>query len=124
MAEYGDQHGVLADKAEAIATTVPQGAEKRRYWEAHIERWQHSGMTQKDYCRDNGLKWSTFHYWRKRIEELSAPMQLIQVAQTPGPTGKERSELMLIIGDHYKIRVGDGFNPATLARLVQTLGQL
>ena len=124
MAEYGDQHGVLADKAEAIATTVPQGVEKRRYWEAHIERWQHSGMTQKDYCRDNGLKWSTFHYWRKRIEELSAPMQLIQVAQTPGPTGKERSELMLIIGDHYKIRVGDGFNPATLARLVQTLGQL
>jgi len=124
MAEYGDQQGVLADKAEAIATTVPQGVEKRRYWEAHIERWQHSGMTQKDYCRDNGLKWSTFHYWRKRIEELSAPMQLIQVAQTPGPTGKERSELMLIIGDHYKIRVGDGFNPATLARLVQTLGQL
>jgi hypothetical protein len=124
MAEYGDQHGVLADKAEAIATKAPQGAERRRYWEAHIERWQHGGMTQKDYCRDNGLKWSTFHYWRKRIEELSAPMQLIQVAQTPGPTGKERSELMLIIGDHYKIRVGDGFNPATLARLVQTLGQL
>jgi antitoxin (DNA-binding transcriptional repressor) of toxin-antitoxin stability system len=124
MAECTDHDVVLADRGEAIATTVPQGAEKRRYWEAHIERWQHSGMTQKDYCRDNGLKWSTFHYWRKRIEELSAPMQLIQVAQTPGPTGKERSELMLIIGDHYKIRVGDGFNPATLARLVQTLGQL
>ena len=127
MAEYGDQQGVLADKAEAIATTVPQGVEKRRYWEAHIERWQHSGMTQKDYCRDNGLKWSTFHYWRKRIEELSAPVQLIQVGPVAGPAGKdplEWSGLMLVIGDHYKVQVGDEFSRATLARLVQTLVQL
>jgi len=127
MPEYSDRHGVLADKAEAIAPTAPQGAEKRRYWQDHIERWRSSGMTQKDYCQKNGLKWSTFHYWRRRLQELSAPVSLVQVAVGPGQSSRVGCDwpgLVLLVGDRYKVRVGDEFNPGTLARLVQTLGQL
>jgi len=84
-------------------------------------------MTQKDYCRKNGLKWSTFYYWRKRLKELSAPVSLIQVALGPGGNsndGQNWPGLVLVIGDHYKVLVGDEFSPTTLVRLVQSLAQV
>jgi hypothetical protein len=84
-------------------------------------------MTQKDYCGQKGLKWSTFHYWKQRLREKSSPLNIVQVSL--GPVGVSNSVqdwqgLVLLIGDLYKVQVGDEFNPATLARLVQALGQL
>jgi hypothetical protein len=127
MTETTEQQAALADEPEAAVTKPPGGAERQRYWQEHIERWRSSGMTQKDYCRKNGLKWSTFHYWRKRLQELSSPVSLIQVALSPGRgsrVGQDWPGLVLLIGDNYRVQVGDEFNPATLARLVQTLGHL
>ena len=127
MTETTEQQVALADEPEAAVTTPARGAERQRYWQDHIGRWRSSGMTQKDYCQKNGLKWSTFHYWRKRLQELSAPVSLIQLALGPGQGSQVVQDwpgLVLVIGNRYKVQVGDEFNPATLARLVQTLGQL
>lgn len=30
---------------------------------AHIEAWQHSGLTQKDYCLRHDIKAHVFRYW-------------------------------------------------------------
>jgi hypothetical protein len=113
--------------AEQESSAAPQrGAARRRYWKEHIERWRSSGMRQKDYCLGNGLKWSTFHYWRKRLQEPPVPVSLIQVSLGPG-TSKgmvDWAGLILLVGDRFKVQVGDEFNASTLARLVETLGQL
>ena len=127
MTEHAGQEVVLADQVKTVTRPSRQGSEKRRYWQSHIERWRVSGMTQKDYCRKNGLKWSTFHYWRKRLRELSRPVSLVQLALGPCRSSKDvrgGAGLVLVIGDHYKVQVGDEFNAATLVRLVQTLGQV
>jgi len=29
---------------------------KRRYWKKHIESWRKSGLGQRPYCRQHGLK--------------------------------------------------------------------
>jgi hypothetical protein len=113
---------------ERESLAAPQrGMDRRRYWKEHIERWRSSGMTQKDYCLGNGLKWSTFHYWRKRLHEPATPVSLIRVSLGPGTDSKDMQDwpgLVLFIGDRFKVQVGDEFNAATLARLVETLGQL
>ncbi|MDR3567682.1 MAG: hypothetical protein P4L43_06600 [Syntrophobacteraceae bacterium] len=30
-------------------------AKRRRFWDKHIEEWKSSGLSQADYCRQNGL---------------------------------------------------------------------
>jgi hypothetical protein len=118
-----EDHGIdpqLTDQTEA----TPKG--RRRQFEEHVRRWRSSGLTQAEYCRRNDLKWSTFNYWRKRLA-TSAAVTLVQV-----PVGFNRNgsgyhpcqELTLVLGDRYKVEIGDNFNPCTLARLVDTLGQL
>lgn len=101
--------------------------DRRRQFEGHIRRWRSSGLTQAEYCRRNDLKCSAFHYWRRRLATSAAAVTLVQV-----PVGLNRNgsgyqpcqELTLILGNRYKVEIGDNFNPSTLARLVDTLGQL
>jgi phage tail protein X len=32
-----------------------------------IAAWQTSGLSKKEFCRQRNIKYSTFHYWIKRI---------------------------------------------------------
>jgi hypothetical protein len=34
-----------------------------------IESWQQSGLSQKQYCRQNNIPYHAFHYWYKRYRE-------------------------------------------------------
>ena len=40
--------------------------DKRDQWERQIERWQASGLTQKDFCLREGLVYATFCYWVRK----------------------------------------------------------
>ncbi len=44
--------------------------QKREHWKQHFTAWQESKLSQKDYCQQYNLSFSTFGYWRK---QLSAP---------------------------------------------------
>jgi len=43
--------------------------DKRQFWEEHIQVWQHSGLSQVEYCRRNNLKNHRWWYWQKRISQ-------------------------------------------------------
>ena len=50
-------------------------SEKSRFWQSHIDLWPTSGMTQAAYCQTHGLKLATFQYWRKRLREMTVPIE-------------------------------------------------
>jgi hypothetical protein len=35
----------------------------------HIEKWQQSKLTQKDYCIQNKIKLAAFHYWLRKYRQ-------------------------------------------------------
>lgn len=101
--------------------------DRRLLWEEHMKQWQSSGLTQAQYCRRNELKLSTFHYWRKRLKEKATAVTLVQVPvgfNSNGRWCRPCQELTLVLGDRYKVEIGDHFNASALARLVDTLDQL
>jgi hypothetical protein len=47
----------------------------------HVTQWRKSGLSQRAYCEQNRISWSTFKNWNKRIqqppkESLFAPIQI------------------------------------------------
>ena len=40
-----------------------------------IEEWKNSGKTQKQFSREQGIKYSTFLYWKKKYRESSTESQ-------------------------------------------------
>ena len=39
----------------------------RGYWQQHIERFQHSGLSGMRYCAREGLTYHCFTYWRHKL---------------------------------------------------------
>lgn len=56
-------------------------SDKAVYWQQHFTDWQQSGLSQRDYCKQHKLTFSSFGYWRKRLKTgVSIPGKLIPVS--------------------------------------------
>ena len=102
---------------------------KQVFWKAHIGAANRSGLSLAEYCRRHGLSCSAFRYWRRKLGKgAGTPVSLVPV---PGVIPQEEShhacnaaDLRLNLKGRFTVEVGDGFSPATLARLVSTLEAL
>ncbi len=103
-----------------------------RFWQAHLSAWQRSGLTQKEYCRRQGLAAWSFSTWKRRLtgkdEQRSAggfvpvvtrrmPYEMVDAVSEVG-----RSPLTLVVADRYRIEIGENFSGETLRRLLALLG--
>jgi hypothetical protein len=67
---------------------------KRRgaqFWQAHVEAWHRSDVTQREYCAKNGLAERAFYRWRRKQKEAlaagGAPLTLVPVGVGTPATG-------------------------------------
>lgn len=42
-------------------------------WQAWLQEFASSGLSQSEFCRRKGLTLSAFHSWRKKLEQVPAP---------------------------------------------------
>lgn len=47
-------------------------APKQQKFFEDIIRWQQSGLSQKAWCEENGIPYSSFHYWYRRFRNQQA----------------------------------------------------
>lgn len=100
--------------------------EKNKFWQSHIESWEHSGITQADYCRRNELSIKVFGYRKRKLcSKAPAAVSFVPVSiKSSYPASVNAgASLRLVVGNGYGIDIGDGFKPDTLRRLLDTIGQ-
>jgi len=72
--------------------------DKKEYMLAQVETWRESGLTQRSYCHQAGIKPATFSYWvrkgKKQQEDLGGFVEI------------ERS--MASLGNNYEITYPNG----------------
>jgi hypothetical protein len=47
-------------------------SERIAYWKEQIQKWSESGLSQKQFCEQNGLKTESFRRWKKSFTEPAA----------------------------------------------------
>lgn len=109
----------------------PRDPEKHRYWGAQVGAWRRSGLTQAEFCRRQGLRRKLFCSWKRRLVPTSvvqdSPARFVAVTVRPEPKGKPivaAAPLTVVTAAGYRVEVGEGFAPETLARLLTTLDRL
>lgn len=120
-------------------------SERENFWSSHWAAWRSSGLSQRAYCREHGLSYSAFGYWRSRVNgrlsEVMAPTPtfipvLFETAgncETLGsvdssvysvPIGSGRGAGIEIRLAHGRAIVVDGdFDDALLARVIRVVEQ-
>ena len=48
---------------------------RETHWQEHIVAWQSSGLSQKAYCDEHGLKSHQLSYWYRKQVRASAPIE-------------------------------------------------
>jgi hypothetical protein len=100
-----------------------------KLWQAHIESWSKSGLTQSEYCRQRQLSRDAFTYWKRRLH----PEQKAEPANNLVPLpfrlpAQDRSKLpvplKLVVGDRFGLEISADFDSALLEKILLTLGRL
>jgi hypothetical protein len=100
---------------------------KRRFWEAHLNQWESSGISQSAYCRQNHLSLHGFIYWKKKRVCPKVTTSLVEWP-VPRPEAVSLSSLgpalSVVIGARYRIEILSEFDPAMLDSVVRVLREL
>lgn len=101
-------------------TNKPTKAEQ---WAAHIERWQESNLSQQEYCKQAGVGYAAFVYWRgKESSKAKAKFVPVKLA-TSKPTSHEAPksiQIKLVTGHVVYIPANLPVND--IAALISALG--
>jgi len=91
-------------------------AEDTPDWSARISAWRTSGKSGAAWCRDNGIGYYQFQYWREKLlrpgqQKKSGQFVQLKVAST---------SLRIEYNDIY-LHVSSGFDPALLRDVISAL---
>lgn len=109
-----------------MSTTNQQRSSKERFWRTMVRQWRSSGLSVRDFCAEQGLSEPTFYAWRRTIAQRDAeaarfvPVQVVP-EEKPAAGHGSACGLELVLGPGRLLRVGPGFDAATLQRLLALL---
>lgn len=97
-------------------------------WKIKLEQWRASGLSGSAWCRNHGISYYVFQYWRKKLEtkksehkqSFSPPAQFIELIEQPSKnfTGIE------IECQGAILRLSKEFDGTTFQRCIQLLRSL
>jgi transposase len=99
----------------------------RDVWEQRVEQWRKSGLGVEDFAAREGIKSRQLVWWRWKLSTspspsaVSAPVQFLPVRVVdvpPRPRGAV-VPLEIALPNGRVVRVPEGFDPATLARVLE-----
>jgi hypothetical protein len=112
-------------ESHCVDSTEPDPHHKRRMWQMHIERWQHSGMSQVAYCSEHELKPHQFTYWKNRFVQTEAGISFVPLRFSQNlPVAVAAPKFNLFTPNGYRIEVGTGFDVLTLKQLIHAVQSL
>ncbi|MBA3012932.1 MAG: IS66 family insertion sequence element accessory protein TnpB [Proteobacteria bacterium] len=100
-------------------TWKEKNQERHTFWKTHLEQWSASGLSQREYCRQNDLIAHRFTYWKIKLKGTHLPVKFVQIP--PEPIRICPSNLKLNIGPGLQIEIPEGFSQVTLELVLATL---
>jgi hypothetical protein len=97
---------------------------KREYWQGHLRQQKTSGLSQRAYCRKEGLSISQFCYWHRKAQTVDSP-QVSSFVEVPVKlTAVSQGSVEIVVDGRYTVRVGAEVSERQLVRVVRALDSL
>lgn len=102
----------------------------RQDWQRLVSRWQTSGLSMKQFCKENGVSPSTFWRWKDRVSAHCNTNGLavflpVKVAATSGgyPCGDNQlsGSIEILVAGKYPVRVTGNFGGEVLDSVITVL---
>ena len=89
-------------------------------WAERIAAQQRSGMSVKQFCKEQGLTEYSFYAWRKRLQE-TGPVRFALVERSARRQEHTAPVLELVLATGERLRIGPGVDITTLRTVLDVL---
>lgn len=96
-------------------------------WRTEMEEYKISGLNQSEYCRQKGINYSMFLYWKRKLlkpRPTSTGLKIVEVRGSLqsmiGGRSKGISSFRILIED-VCIEIEEGFSSRMLSEILQTI---
>ena len=90
-------------------------------WAERIAAQGRSGMSVKQFCREQGLTECSFYAWRKRLQERG-PVRFALVERSARRQDRTTEAVLeLVLATGARLRIGSGVDAATLRTVLDAL---
>ena len=96
--------------------------DKLAFWRRKHQEYRKSGLSRRDFSRQNGVNKSTLDYWFARISKEKNRTALVEVKPKCIPVLDP--SLRIVVADKYRVEVLRGFDPVLLTEVVKALESL
>jgi hypothetical protein len=97
---------------------------KSGLWEQRCAQYKKSGLSRKGFCKKHRLKLSTLAYWLSRLGKQEKERGLVELDRTSIAPLVLVPELVVSVGQDYRIEIRRGFDAQLLSEVIQALGGL
>ncbi len=110
-----------------MSTPIQRRSSKEQFWRQLLRQWRRSGLSVRDFCAERQVSEPSFYYWRRAIAQRDAlapcfvPVRVIPDEPPPIAGTGSGSGLELVLGAGRLLRIGPGFDAATLRRVLALL---
>ncbi len=93
----------------------------RKFWTRQVQAYHLSGLSQKEFCQKNGLIYTSFGYWKRRLER-SAKAEGIEFVEIDVAAVAENSAAITLSVGKLDIRIHNDANPEMIRWILKELG--
>jgi len=113
----------------------PADPRKQQQWLLHIQRWQRSRLSVRDYCACHQLSEASFYSWKRTLQQRGLLTDTAAAADRPplrakaplflpvavGAADATSGGIELVAPDGWIVRLASGFDAQTLRQLLALL---
>ncbi len=97
--------------------------EIKLYWQRKVNEFNNSGLTQREFCRQNDLSYWSFNSWNRRLSKDKGATSLVEIpSKTIKSMSQPKDEFEIITKNGLRIKIPDKFKPETLSSILEVLG--
>ena len=94
---------------------------REKYWQKQIARHSRTTLSQREFCKRNGLSYWSFNSWKRRLSEINSS----SLVEIPSNRIKNLSEspsgIELVINQSITIKLSSGFDHDLLRDIISAL---
>lgn len=99
---------------------APSRKENREFWTRQVQAYHLSGLSQKEFCIQNDLIYSSFGYWKRRLENGAAQNGIEFVEIDPSLIAAA-PVVVTLSTDHFDVKIHEGADPEMIAHILKEL---
>lgn len=99
--------------------------EEQAFWLEHFQNWERSGLSQKAYCIEHGIKFVTFAHYRHRFltEQETPALNFVPVELKALHSVQSVASIQLMLPNGIRVGVSSEASEALLKMVLDVAGQ-